>query len=100
MSVNWSICDCQDVTRFSNNAFKELIKELKRAGIRFNKYELNVPYYSGIWGSDFCGEILHVFSEVSDRLIEKDTNWIETLPDIVRAIAEVAHDSSKLLKID
>jgi hypothetical protein len=100
MSVNWSICDCEDVARFSNVSFKELIIQLKKSGIRFSKRELEVPYYSGEWDDEFCKDILNVFADVSDRLIEKDTAWIETLPDIVRAVNSVANSGgNQVLKI-
>lgn len=100
MSVNWSVCSCEDVSRFSNESFKELIKELKKAGVKFRKMELNMPYYEGYWESELCEEILEALIVVADKLVEKDAGWIESLPDIVRAVSRVAKSrGDEVLKI-
>ncbi len=100
MAVNWSIYRFDDdVVRFSNKVFEELIEELRKEGVRFSKLELNTPYYEGLWSSAFCREILGVIERVADRLIMKDPYWIEILPKIVRAVRKVARDSELILFI-
>ena len=65
-----------------------------------SKTELNHPYNEGKWDSDFCEQVLDHLINVSDRLIEKNPLWIDTLPVLIEAVRDVAsHGGSRYLEI-